>query len=324
LAPWAATALGRTDARSAAASLRLPTTGIVAVGEKLITWMRPGLIEEYSVSVDGVRQDFIVAEPPAGAGKLRVELAVSGAVAEAADDGARLTLIGSDRVLAYNRLRVTDANGRQLPAHLEVLDRSTTLAVVVDDADAVYPVRIDPTFSDADWVSLNPGIPGVIGTVFAAVVSVGEGFLPQPCILEPPVSLLQVVPRPFGTGADPLTATSSVAAAWAKSLGTTRGPASLGGNDGSVVTDWTGGRWNSVVRYVDAIAGSGQRIDIVDCFRKSEDIGPIARDAIAVRAGCLWMQLDIENQAAADLARAAGLDVVMNHCIKIEHRSLEE
>lgn len=72
----------------------------------------------------------------------------------------------------------------------------------------------------------------------------------------------------------------------------------------------------------DALASSGQRIDIVDCFRKSEDIPPIARDAIAVRAGCLWMQLDIENQAAADLARAAGLDVVMNHCIKIEHRSL--
>ena len=74
----------------------------------------------------------------------------------------------------------------------------------------------------------------------------------------------------------------------------------------------------------DAIAGSGQRIDIVDCFRKSEDIPPIARDAIAVRAGCLWMQLEIEHQAAADLARAAGLDVVMNHCIKIEHRSLQD
>jgi len=74
----------------------------------------------------------------------------------------------------------------------------------------------------------------------------------------------------------------------------------------------------------DAAAASGQRIDIVDCFRKSEDIPPIARDAIAVRAGCLWMQLEIENQAAADLARAAGLDVVMNHCIKIEHRSLQD
>ena len=72
----------------------------------------------------------------------------------------------------------------------------------------------------------------------------------------------------------------------------------------------------------ESLASSGQRIDIVDCFRKSEDIGPIARDAVAVRAGCLWMQLDIENQAAADLARAAGLDVVMNHCLKIEHASL--
>jgi len=72
----------------------------------------------------------------------------------------------------------------------------------------------------------------------------------------------------------------------------------------------------------DALAANGIRIDIVDCFRKSEDIPPLARDAIAIRAGCLWMQLEIENQAAADLARAAGLDVVMNHCLKIEHRAL--
>jgi predicted CoA-binding protein len=72
----------------------------------------------------------------------------------------------------------------------------------------------------------------------------------------------------------------------------------------------------------DALAPSGTRIDIVDCFRKPEDIPPLARDAIAIRAGCLWMQLEIENQAAADLARAAGLDVVMNHCLKIEHRKL--
>ena len=68
-----------------------------------------------------------------------------------------------------------------------------------------------------------------------------------------------------------------------------------------------------------ALAADGIGIDVVDCFRKSEDILPIARDAIAVRAGCLWMQLGIENKAAADMASAAGLDVVMNHCMKIEH-----
>jgi predicted CoA-binding protein len=78
----------------------------------------------------------------------------------------------------------------------------------------------------------------------------------------------------------------------------------------------------SLQEVADALAPSGTRIDIVDCFRKSEDIPPLARDAIAIRAGCLWMQLEIENQAAADLARAAGLDVVMNHCLKIEHRKL--
>ena len=74
----------------------------------------------------------------------------------------------------------------------------------------------------------------------------------------------------------------------------------------------------------DALAADGIRIDVVDCFRKSEDILPIARDAIAIRAGGLWMQLGIENQEAADLASAAGLDVVMNHCMKIEHARIKE
>jgi predicted CoA-binding protein len=73
----------------------------------------------------------------------------------------------------------------------------------------------------------------------------------------------------------------------------------------------------------DALAPSGQGIDIVNCFRNPEDIPPLARDAIAIRAGCLWMQLGIENQQAADLARAAGLDVVMDRCLKIEHRALK-
>lgn len=71
-----------------------------------------------------------------------------------------------------------------------------------------------------------------------------------------------------------------------------------------------------------ALAPEGVRIDVVDCFRKADDIEPIARDAIAIGAGCLWMQLGIENQAAANLATAAGLDVVMNHCMKIEHASM--
>jgi uncharacterized protein len=71
-----------------------------------------------------------------------------------------------------------------------------------------------------------------------------------------------------------------------------------------------------------AKAGSATAIDIVDCFRKSEEIPPLARDAIAIGAKVLWMQLGIRNDQAAKLASDAGLDVVMNRCVKIEYARL--
>jgi predicted CoA-binding protein len=63
-------------------------------------------------------------------------------------------------------------------------------------------------------------------------------------------------------------------------------------------------------------------IDIVDCFRKSEDILPIAEEAVAIGARCLWMQLGIVNEDAARLAQKAGMMVVMDHCLKVEHMAL--
>ncbi|MET0961869.1 MAG: CoA-binding protein [Noviherbaspirillum sp.] len=62
-------------------------------------------------------------------------------------------------------------------------------------------------------------------------------------------------------------------------------------------------------------------VDVVDCFRKSEDILPVAEEAVAIGARCLWMQLGIVNEAAAQLARRAGMMVVMDRCLKIEHQA---
>jgi predicted CoA-binding protein len=73
---------------------------------------------------------------------------------------------------------------------------------------------------------------------------------------------------------------------------------------------------------VSARKGADVAIDIVDCFRKAPEIPSIARDAVAIGAKVLWMQLGIRNEEAAKIALDAGLDVVMDRCVKIEHARL--
>jgi hypothetical protein len=180
----------------------------VEVADKLVRFVRPGVTEEYSVSMDGVRQDFIIEQRPGGAGELALWLDVRGASIEPTPGGAQLVLENSGRKIAYDRLHVTDATGKELPARMDIHSEdevgrgtpcaprpadlgndaetndgahgvtrptSTMLAVVVDDTDAVYPVRIDPTFSDANWISMG-GIPGADNYVYATAVD-GSGNL---------------------------------------------------------------------------------------------------------------------------------------------------
>ena len=66
-------------------------------------------------------------------------------------------------------------------------------------------------------------------------------------------------------------------------------------------------------------AARHERIELVDCFRNSADIPPIVDEAINIGARAVWMQLGIEHAQAADKARAAGLLVVQNRCLKIDH-----
>ncbi len=70
-------------------------------------------------------------------------------------------------------------------------------------------------------------------------------------------------------------------------------------------------------------AAQHERIDMVNCFRNAEDIPPIAAEASAIGAKSLWLQIGVVNHAAAKQATDAGLVVVQDLCLMVEHRQLD-
>ena len=62
-----------------------------------------------------------------------------------------------------------------------------------------------------------------------------------------------------------------------------------------------------------------EHVDVVDIFRKPDAIPAVVEDAVRIGANNVWMQLGLENEEAAQTARNAGLNVVMNRCMKMEH-----
>lgn len=77
-----------------------------------------------------------------------------------------------------------------------------------------------------------------------------------------------------------------------------------------------------MVSYPDLASIPGP-VDVVDIFRRSEDVYPIVEAAIAIQAKVVWMQQGIVNEDAAALAQKAGIQVVMDRCIKIDHANLK-
>jgi hypothetical protein len=173
------TAVGRGRTPLGNSPLNLATSGTVDIEGSLVRFIRPGLTEEFSTSMDGLRQDFLVTSKPTGAGDLRVSLAVDGAVVENSEVGCVMRLLGSGRELDYSRLYVVDAEGRQLDASMTAAYEmsgapSTGIEIHVNDRDAVYPIRIDPVFSDSNWRAI--GKIEAISKVYTAVTD-GDGNL---------------------------------------------------------------------------------------------------------------------------------------------------
>jgi hypothetical protein len=151
------------------------TTPVTSSSDSTIMLNRGCIVERFSASSDGIRQDFIIPQAPArNASDLVLTLAVNGAAIrkyEKAENTALLTM-ASGRKLVYGKLHVTDVTGRELSAQMIIPAEagSKELQIIVAAQHAHYPVTIDPTITDADWEVMNPGLPGMDSYVYALAV----------------------------------------------------------------------------------------------------------------------------------------------------------
>ncbi|HSC76370.1 MAG TPA: thrombospondin type 3 repeat-containing protein, partial [Pseudomonadales bacterium] len=133
-----------------------------------------GIAEKFSNTHDGIRQDFIVPLKPAGNGVLQVQISIDDAKLTSKESGLTVTLNHSGRRLTYDRLKVTDANNKIIPAKIIIPANAESLAenkftIVVDDSTAQYPLMIDPTVGDENWIAAGGSIVGANANVYAVV-----------------------------------------------------------------------------------------------------------------------------------------------------------
>jgi len=143
--------------------------GLISIENNAVLLHRGNLTERFTASTDGIRQDFILANAPVGTKDLSVMLELKGAVATNSAQGVSIKM-DNGRKLEYHNLYITDAAGKVLKGEMKAVSEGL-IAINVNDADAVYPLTIDPTVTDADWVALNTSIPGTDYDINAIAIS---------------------------------------------------------------------------------------------------------------------------------------------------------
>ena len=145
---------GKTVGSAAKPTVRTEADGSVVLDRGLVR-------ERFTASADGIRQDFIInAAPEAISLRACPRPCPEECHCEQQrnDPGSVVLTLASGRRLAYSRLHVTDATGKELTARMEVPSAGgSELRIIVAAQDAQYPITIDPTITDEDWESMNRG-----------------------------------------------------------------------------------------------------------------------------------------------------------------------
>ena len=145
----------------------LPSNFTVSEKSSAIVFRSKSLDVEYVNKSNGLRQNFIVKDRPLGNGELRVQLNWNSSLEalESSFDKLVFYTAGNknDIKLIYDDLKVWDANGTLLHAVLHLDKQDNSINILVDDAEAVYPITIDPLNRTAEWSTSADGIlPGLL------------------------------------------------------------------------------------------------------------------------------------------------------------------
>jgi hypothetical protein len=143
---------------------------LIRVSDQRIEYRRGVITEWYENSKQGLEHGVILSEPPSGKKKERIvlEWTISGSVNPRLETGDTAVAFGKSKdetILRYSDLKVWDATGRTLPAKLAVQstgsrDLPSRISFVIDDHEAIYPVMIDPLFTEVKKITASDGAAG--------------------------------------------------------------------------------------------------------------------------------------------------------------------